>query len=143
MSGFELGAGLGNVAALFRLRNVSSDGCVLSGYPGIQLMARTGAELPTTVRNAVTGAYMFPAVRPQRVALGPGDTGSFELAYSDNPFGGGENLPYDVACPSTHWVRIILPGTRQFGSAEVSIAPCEGLVIPSPIYPGVDRLQFP
>jgi hypothetical protein len=143
MSGFELGAGLGNVAALFRLRNVSADGCALGGYPGIQLLSRTGAELPTTVRNAVTGAYMFPAVRPQRVALGPGDTASFELGYTDNPFGPGENdRPYDQACPTTRWVRITLPGTHQFGTAEVAIAPCEGLVIPSPIYPGADHIPF-
>jgi hypothetical protein len=143
MSGVELGAGLGNVAALFRLRNASADGCVLEGYPGIQLISRTGVELPTTVRDAVTGAYMFPAVRPQRVALGPGDSASFELGYGDNPFVAGENLPLDMACPPTRWVRIFLPGTDQFGTAEVAIAPCEGLVIPSPIYPGVDRLEFP
>jgi hypothetical protein len=143
MSGFELGAGLGNVAALFRLHNVSADGCVLAGYPGIQMISRTGRELPTTVRNAVTGDYMFPAVRLQRVALGPGESASFELGYGDNPFGGGENLPPDVACPQTRWVRIFLPGTHQFGTAEVAIAPCEGVVSVSPLFPGRDRLQFP
>lgn len=36
----------------------------------------------------------------------------------------------------------ILPGTREFGTAKVSIAPCEGTVEVSPIVPGADRLMF-
>jgi hypothetical protein len=47
-----------------------------------------------------------------------------------------------VACPVTSAVRVILPGTHEFGTAIVSIAPCEGLVQVSPIVPGADRLTF-
>jgi len=49
---------------------------------------------------------------------------------------------YAVACPVTSAVRVILPGTHEFGTAIVSIAPCEGLVQVSPIVPGADRLTF-
>jgi hypothetical protein len=143
MTGSDLGVGLGNAAAIVRLRNVSSHGCTLDGYPGVQLVSRTRVELLTVIRQAVDGAYMFPAVRVQRVALVPGDTASFEIGFSDNPFGGGENLPYDIACPPARWVRVILPGTNQFGTAELAIAPCEGVVDISPIFPGRNRLEFP
>jgi len=143
MTGTNLGAGLGNVAMLFRLRNASNDGCRLDGYPQIQLVSETGAFLPTTETHAVDGDYSFPAIPAGPVALGPGDTASFELGYGDNPSGAAISLPYDVACPTAQRVRIILPGTHQLGTAVVPLAPCEGRINVSPIFPGPDRVEFP
>jgi hypothetical protein len=85
---------------------------------------------------------LFPAVVPHRVALAPGDVATFMLGYGDNPSGAGLSEPYAVACPVTSAVRVILPGAHEFGTAIVSIAPCEGLVQVSPIVPGADRLTF-
>ncbi len=69
----------------------------------------------------------------------PGDVATFMLGYGGNPSGAE---PYAVACPVASAVRVILPGTHEFGTAITSIAPCEGLVQVSPIVPGADRLTF-
>jgi hypothetical protein len=142
LAGGWSGAGLGNVATQITLTNVSGRACTLSGYPGVALIGAGGQLLVTHASPATTGAYMFPAVAPHRVALAPGGIATFMLAYGDNPSGPGLTEPYDVACPVTSAVRVILPGTHEFGTADVSIAPCEGLVDVSPIVPGTDRLTF-
>ena len=142
LAGPWTGAGLGNVATQITLTNVSAHACTLEGYPGVLLVGADGRLLVTHATPATTGAYMFPAVVPHRVALAPGDVATFMLGYGDNPSGAGLTEPYEVACPVTSAVRVILPGTHEFGTAIVSIAPCEGLVQVSPIVPGADRLTF-
>jgi hypothetical protein len=142
MTGVDKGAGLGNVGVLFRLRNVSKSGCNLFGFPGLRLVSSSRALLPTNVEPAITGAYLFPALRPHRVALAPGSFAAFDLGYGDNPFGPNANQPYAVACPAARAVRITLPHTNQYGTAEVGLGPCNGLVFVSPIFPGPDWLSF-
>lgn len=142
LAGPWTGAGLGNVATQITLMNVSAHACTLKGYPGVVLVGADGRPLVTHATPATTGAYLFPAVVPHRVALAPGDVATFMLAYGDNPSGAGLTEPYAVACPVTSAVRVILPGTHEFGTAIVSIAPCEGLVQVSPIVLGAERLTF-
>lgn len=137
------GSGLGNVVTLIRLTNVSRSGCNLTGYPDVRLVSATGSLLPTHVRHATDGDYMFPSIAVGRVALAPGDVAAFEIGYGDNPFGPDVDAPYDVACPPARWTRVILPMTHQYGTAAARMAPCEGLVNVSPIYPGPERIQFP
>ena len=141
ITGIDKGAGLGNVGALFRLKNTSHDGCTLAGYPGIRLVSPTGALLRSDVRDAVDGDYLFPPIVPHLVALEPGGYAAFNLGYADNP-SGQANEPYDVACPSAHWVRIVLPKTNQFGTARFAMAPCQGRVNVSAIFPGADWVGF-
>lgn len=136
------GVGLGNVATRITLRNVSRRGCILEGYPDVALVGADGHLLPTHVRRATTGAYLFPAVVPHRVALRPGDVASFMIASTDNPFGPAADEPYAVACPASVAVRVTIPGTHQFGTACVPMGACGGLVEVSPIVPGADGLQF-
>jgi hypothetical protein len=142
LAGGGTGAGLGNVATQITLTNVSSHACTLEGYPTVTLVGNGGRVLVTHATPATTGAYMFPAVVPHRVALAPGDVATFMLGYGDNPSGAGLTEPYEIACPVTSAVRVILPGTHEFGTAKVAIAPCEGMVDVSPIVPGADRLTF-
>ena len=142
MTGTGQGAALGNVGALFRLQNRSSVGCTLDGYPGIRLVSPTGVILHSDVHEAIDGDYLFPAIPSHRVALEPGSFAAFALGYGDNPFGPGENEPYDVACPTARWVRIVLPQTHQFGTASLAISPCEGRMNVSPIFPGADWISF-
>jgi hypothetical protein len=141
MTGIDKGAGLGNVGALFRLKNTSSAGCTLVGYPGIRLVSPTGAILHSDVHDAVNGDYLFPPIVPHLVALEPGGYAAFNLGYGDNPFGPA-NEPYDVACPTARWVRIVLPKTNQFGTASFAMAPCEGRMNVSAIFPGADWVSF-
>jgi hypothetical protein len=142
MTGIDKGAGLGNVGALFRLKNTSSAGCTLVGYPGIRLVSPTGAILHSDVHDAVDGDYLFPPIVPHLVALEPGGYAAFNLGYGDNPSGPGANEPYDVACPTARWVRIVLPKTNQFGTASFAMAPCEGRMNVSAIFPGADWVSF-
>ncbi len=142
LAGGWSGAGLGNVATQITLTNVSEHACALVGYPGVVLVGAGGRLLTTHATPATTGAYMFPAIVPHLVALTPGGIATFMLGYGDNPSGPGLTEPYAVACPVTSAVRVILPGTHEFGTARVSIAPCEGMLDVSPIVPGADRLTF-
>jgi hypothetical protein len=139
LAGTWTGAGLGNYATQITLTNVSAHACTLEGYPDVVLVGADGRLLVTHATSATTGAYMFPAVDPHLVALAPGAVATFMLGYGGNPSG---DEPYAVACPVASVVRVILPGTHEFGTAIVSIAPCEGLVQVSPIVPGAQRLTF-
>jgi hypothetical protein len=142
LAGPWTGAGLGNVATLITLRNVSHRGCTLTGYPKVLLIAPGGAFLPTHQTDAVNGAYMFPGIAPHRVALAPGDFASFMIGYGDNPGGTDVYKPYEVACPPSVAVRVILPGTHQYGTASVGIGPCEVWVDVSPLVPGPSGLRY-
>jgi hypothetical protein len=142
LSGFGLGAAMGNIADLIVLQNRSTTSCTLAGYPGLQLVASDGRVLPTTVAPPSAGAYSFPLLLPHRVALPPGAYASFELGWEDNPSGAGNNEPYAVACPSSAWVRVILPGTDQYGTAALPMGACGGHVEVSPLVPGSTGFSF-
>jgi hypothetical protein len=135
------GAGLGHVGMLFTLRNTSAASCRLQGYPGLQLLGSSGQQLPTTVVRAATGAYLFPAVAPHRVALAPGAAASFDLQYGDNPVGAQANEPYAQACPSASSAEVTLPDASDHSVVPVSMAPCGGQVLVSPIVPGSQWLS--
>lgn len=79
---------------------------------------------------------------PHRVALTPGAYASFELGWEDIPSGAGNSEPYNVACPSSAWVRVILPGSDQFGTAALPMGACGGHVEVSPLLPGSSGLRF-
>ncbi len=130
------GAALGHVGVLFTLRNTSSASCRLNGYPGMLLLGGAGQELPTTVVRAVSGAYLIPAVVPHRVALAPGAVASFDLQYGDNPVGAQANEPYGQACPSATGAEVALPNAQGHSVVPVSMAPCGGQVLVSPVVPG-------
>ena len=130
------GAGLGHVGVLFTVHNVSATGCNLLGYPGLKLLGTGGNALPTTVHDAATGTYLFPAVAPHRVALRPGGYAAFELEYGDNPTGSQVNEPYSTACPPASQAEVTLPGASAGDVISASMAPCGGDVWVSPVIPG-------
>lgn len=142
ITGQNLGGGMGTIGDLVRLQNVSSTRCQLDGYPGLQLIAADGRLLPTSVISPSDGSMTFPASSPRRVALDPGGMSSFDLDYNDNPSGAANNEPYAVACPSARWVRVTLPGTYQYGTAALAMAPCGGAVRVSPLVPGATGFTF-
>ncbi|HEY7324329.1 MAG TPA: DUF4232 domain-containing protein [Streptosporangiaceae bacterium] len=130
------GAALGHVGVLFTLRNTSSASCRLQGYPGMLLLGGNGQALPTTVVRVVSGAYLIPAVVPHRVALQPGALASFDLQYGDNPVGVQASEPYAQACPSAASAEVTLPNATGHSVVPVSMAPCGGQVLVSPVVPG-------
>jgi Protein of unknown function (DUF4232) len=134
------GAGLGHVGVLFTVRNTSSAGCRLEGYPSLQLLDSKGHPLPTTVLHAVSGAYLFPSVVPHSVALAPGAAGSFDLQYYDSPVGAAANQPYATACPVAAQVEVTMPNSAGHSVVAATMAPCEGQVLVSPVVPGAHWL---
>jgi hypothetical protein len=136
------GAGLGHVGVEFTLHNTSASGCRLFGFPSLRLLGPRGQPLPTTVVRAVSGAYLFPAVVPHWVALRPDGFASFDLEYGDNPAGSQASEPYATACPMARQAKVILPGAREATVVRVTMAPCGGDVLISPVVPGLRWLAF-
>lgn len=76
----------GHISIIYRIHNLSSRGCSLDGYPGVGLLDRHFATLPTTVTRG--GSYIG-SIPEQRVALPAGGNAYFTLLYSDVPTGSG------------------------------------------------------
>lgn len=140
--------GMGQMADRIALQNRSTTSCILEGDPGLQLVASDGRLLPTTVHPLTIGGYFFPGVHAgpsaaaRRVALTPGASASFVLTYELNPSGLAANEPYTVACPTSTRVRVMLPGTHQYGTAALRMAACDGVLYVSPLVPGATGLNF-
>jgi hypothetical protein len=143
ISASSTGAALGHEGVLFTLLNVSGADCRLLGYPGLQLVASDGSQLPTTVSDATAGTYLFPPVAPHLVALPPGGYAAFQLEYGDNPFGAASSEPYATACPAATQADVFLPGAQASGAVAVAMAPCSGDVWVSPVIPGRAWITFP
>jgi hypothetical protein len=70
------------------------------------------------------------------VALQPGALASFDLQYGDNPVGVQASEPYAQACPSAASAEVTLPNATGHSVVPVSMAPCGGQVLVSPVVPG-------
>lgn len=134
MSARMADAGLENRELLFTLRNASSEGCQMYGYPGLALAAPDGQPLPVAVGRG--GAYLFPSVPPSRVVLAPGETASFDLGYAAG------TSPV-ANCRKFTEAEVFLPGSFLF--TPVSLADidtlsdgvaCGGHFRVSPVIPG-------
>jgi hypothetical protein len=130
------GAALGHIGVLFTLRNTSSESCRLEGYPDMLLLGSQGQALTTNVVRAVNGSYLILKVVQHPVALPPGATASFDLEYGDNPVGAQASEPYAQACPSATSAQVTLPNAADHTIVPVSMAPCGGQVLVSPVVPG-------
>ena len=95
------------------------------------------------MHDAAAGTYLFPAVAPHRVALGPGGYAAFELEYGDNPTGSQANEPQATACPAASRARVTLPGASAGKVIAASMAPCGGGVWVSPVIPGRKLITSP
>jgi len=131
-----MGAAMGHVGVLFALQNTSPTSCRLYGFPGMLLLGGSGQGLPTTVDRVVTGSYLILGIAPHWVALPPGAVGSFDLEYGDNPVGSQASEPYAQACPSAARADVTLPNSYNHSVVPVSMAPCGGQVLVSPVVPG-------
>jgi hypothetical protein len=115
------------------LTNRGSSTCSLFGYPGMQLLDASGANLPTNVIRG--GGPLFPVAAanqaPKTVLIAPGASGSFGLSYSDVPVGN------ETSCPTSANAEITPPGNTSSVTVALAIAPCGGgTVHVSPVYAG-------
>ncbi|MCK9895429.1 DUF4232 domain-containing protein [Frankia sp. AgB32] len=68
------------------LTNRAGRGCAVTGFPGVQLIARDGSDYFDLVRSSI--------VRPTRIVLAPGGTARATMRYMPAP--PGETGAYDV-----------------------------------------------
>lgn len=91
---------MGTIERTFSLTNISSGPCDLDGFPGLLLLGPGGTAEPT---NALRGGTLaFEAIAPSRVTLAPGDTGYFNIGYSDVTTNG-------TTCTTATAVQVIPP----------------------------------
>jgi hypothetical protein len=109
------------------LKSTSASPCVLSGYPGMQLLDSAGNSLPTNVVRK--GNYSFTAVPPTTVNLTTGQTAYFNIGYSDVPTGN------ETTCPASTSVEITPPNDTTHLVVTVNFAPCgAGTLVVSPVF---------
>ena len=109
------------------LRSTSPAPCLLSGYPGLQLLDASGAALPTTVVRK--GTYSFTAMAPAPVTLTTGQSAYFNMGYSDVPVG------QETSCPTSTSLEVTPPNAYGHLTLAAALAPCGGgTIVVSPVF---------
>lgn len=117
-SGRSTGA-MGTIAAEFGFTNHSAKTCFLYGYPGVQMLTKSGKNLSTTDEKA-PGAF---SIEEKTVVLAPGKTAYFGVLYVD--FSGYAN----VTCPESAALKFTAPQdirTVTLHGSRAQIAPYGG-----------------
>ena len=110
------------------LKSSSATSCVLSGYPGLQLLGPAGVSLPTQVVRK--GGYSFTSMAPTTVTLANGQSAYFNIGYSDVPVGTEPN------CPSSTSLEITPPDATDHLVVPAGLSPCGGgTLVVSPVFP--------
>ncbi len=116
------------------LRSTSAAACVLTGYPGLQLLGPGAANLPTTVVRK--GNYPFTAMAPATVTLANGQTAYFNIGYSDVPVAG------ETSCPTSTSFEVTPPDATDHLVVAGALAPCGGgTLVVSPVFAAGRRRQ--
>lgn len=120
----------GTVTTTVGMTNTSPATCTMQGYPGMQLLSASGAQIPTTV---VRDQAPFPSAAanaaPSLVSLAPGTSARFSIQWSDVPVGG------ETVCPASTKSEVTPPTDTAFAVMTLRIAPCDhGTVHVSPVY---------
>jgi hypothetical protein len=99
----------------------------MNGFPAVLLVSGSGTQLPTTVMRA--GSLSFTNFPAAPVALSPGATAYFNLAYSDVPTGS------ETSCEIAAQLQITPPNTSTHGVVALSVSACNhGTVAVSPVF---------
>ena len=119
----------GTIETTVALRNTSATNCVLAGYPMLQMVDATGAALAT--KTVDKGSYSFTSQPSSPVTIPPGQSGSFNIGYSDVPTG------TETTCPTSAALQITPPGVTGHLTLTASLTPCNGgTLVVSPILAG-------
>jgi hypothetical protein len=117
----------GTIETTVALKSTSTGACVLSGYPGMQLLDPSGNSLPTNVVRK--GNYSFTAMAPTTVTLATSQTAYFNIGYSDVPTGN------ETTCPASTSVEITPPNDTTHLVVSANFAPCAaGTLVVSPVF---------
>jgi hypothetical protein len=100
----------GTIEVTISLRNTTAAGCALEGYPGMQLLDAAGNPLPT--QTVPGGSESFDDFPKSPVTIGPGQSGYFNVGYSDVPAGGETSCPTSASLwvtPPDDVTHLVLP----------------------------------
>lgn len=121
-------AGAGNRVINVGVQNLSSQPCLLNGYPTVTVQDARGRDLPTIRAEQTPGSYFTQGQAPAPVIVPPQGKALFELAWNVVPHGGqGETV-----CPSAARVRMTVPGDTSPSTLTLGFTPCGGRVKVSP-----------
>jgi hypothetical protein len=105
------------------LANRSQTTCTLYGYPGLGLLDRHGAALPTTVLRSP--GPVIPHVPEHVVMLAPGGKADFYASFSDvDP----------QPCPLAAKIEVTPPNAFRHLTADAGFTPCQGRIHVSPVF---------
>lgn len=119
----------GHFGVMYRIRNISIAGCMLSGFPGVVLLDSRF----TTLRTHLTWSTELAGRHAVRIVhLAPNGTAYFVLYWAEIPTG---NEP----CHPARYLMITAPNDRlpivTYAGNGYSIHPCGGRITASPIEP--------
>jgi Protein of unknown function (DUF4232) len=117
----------GTIETTIALKSTAAQPCVLSGYPGLGLLASNGSSLPSNVVRK--GSYSFTAMAPTTVTLTPGESAYFNVGYSDVPVGS------ETSCPTSASLEVTPPNSVVHLTFSAALAPCGGgTLVVSPVF---------
>ncbi|MGA2519495.1 MAG: DUF4232 domain-containing protein [Acidimicrobiales bacterium] len=118
----------GTLELTIGVRNLSGTTCPMDGFPSVQLLDGSGAQIPTHVVQG--GSYSFTDVAPAALTLAPGASASFNLGYSDVPTAG------ESTCPTAATMQVFPPHASDADTITVqSLVVCNsGTVTVSPVF---------
>lgn len=114
----------GTIELTVALKNTTTAGCALEGYPGLALVSSTGSELTTTVTRG--GSYSFTDFAPSSVTLAAGATAYFNMGYSDVQSGA-------TPCPTAASMWVTPPDDVDHLVVSESVMACNGVTV-SPMF---------
>ena len=110
----------GHLLTDYAFKNNSSSSCALKGYPGFELLNKSGGLLPKG--RAINSRQLMgeeAQTTPQLVTIEPGKEATFRV-YTNNGGAGYLGKP----CPMSRKVRIIAPGTTRAFMLKDEIRSC-------------------
>jgi hypothetical protein len=119
----------GTIESTVALHNTSTRSCMLGGYPTLQMVDASGANMPTITVNG--GRYPMTSQSQTMVTVAPGGWASFNIVYSDVPTGN------ETTCPTSASLKITTPATFDPWTVHASLTPCSGgTLVASPFLSG-------
>jgi hypothetical protein len=115
----------GTIEITVQLRNIGTAACTVEGYPGLQLVDATGAELHTSVIRG--GSFRFTDLVAVPVTLAAQASAYFNVAYSDVGSGPG-------ACESAAAVWVTPPDDVDHVVVTGQSTVCSGTLTVSPVF---------
>ena len=117
----------GTIETTVALKSTASVPCVLSGYPGLQMLNASGGSLPTKVVRK--GSYSFTAMAPTTVTLASGQSAYVNIGLSDVPTGS------ETSCPTSASLEVTPPNATDHLVVTAALAPCSaGTLVVSPVF---------